>query len=180
VSEEKVVEENASAKGLIVEPRRVFRRRMLLVVIIGAWCVLTWWLSVLPREEVRAWETAIIRNQYARQYFSRETLNWRPPGFSLMGHVLFYIPFGIGVVAVGRVWGRRAMLWAGGGAFVWGLVSETSQFLSEDRTPRVLDLLASWTGVVVGMGVAVGWLGLLAWRRRWRRPQPNRDQEGTG
>ncbi len=179
MSEEKVVGENAVEEKVVVEPRRGFRRRLLLAIVIGAWCVLTWWLSVLPREEVRAWETAIIRNQYARQIFSRETLNWRPPGFSLMGHVVFYIPFGMGVVAAGRLWGRRVFLYGAGGAFAWGLLSEASQFLSEDRTPRVLDLLASWTGVVVGLGIAAAWLGLLGWLRRGKRTPPKVESGGT-
>jgi hypothetical protein len=149
--------------------RRRFRRRVLLWAVIGGWCVLTLWLSVLPREEIRVWETTIIRNDYFRRTISREWLLWRPPLFAELGHLVFFLPFGVGAFVAGRLWGRRVMVWALAGVFGWAVLAEGSQFFVEGRTPRLLDLLAGWLGIALGFGVCVvgQWLlGLLPWRRR--------------
>lgn len=142
------------------ERRRRFRRRVLLWAVIGGWCILTLWLSILPREEIRVWETTIIHNDYLKQRIPREWLIWRPPMFAELGHLVFFLPFGVGAYLAGRLWGRRVMVWSLIGVFGWAAVAEASQFLVEGRTPRFLDLAAGWLGIALGFGVCAigGWL----------------------
>jgi hypothetical protein len=140
--------------------RRRFRRRVLLWAVIGGWCILTLWLSVLPREEIRAWEVRILFSDLLRKRIPREWLIWRPPMFAEWGHLVFHLPLGVGAYVAGFLWGRRVRVWSLVGVLGWAVVAEASQFLVESRTPRLLDLSAGWLGIALGFGTcaACGWL----------------------
>ncbi len=151
------------------EPRRIPNwRRVVVWSVLAGLCVFTLWMSLLPREEVRGWETYVIRNPYFRRTISREWLNWRPEGFAEMAHFVFHLPFGVVVFLAGWSLGRRAMYCAAALAFVWVGVAELSQFYTDDRTPRIGDVLAGWAGIVIGWGfcVLLAQLRHLMW---WRR-----------